>query len=105
MSANNATDDGRTEHDSSSDAGGYTVHHIDAAAAERAVARFQRKAERAEAGERVATSGEVYIEDALLEEISDEARFLIDGEPLGSWVAGRVDRMTVETDADGGTDE
>ena len=98
MSDDTPTHDGRTESEHESDAGGYTVHHIDKAAAERAVARFQAKADRADAGERVATSSAVYIQDALLEEVDDESWYLIDGEPLGSWLAGRVDQMRIDVD-------
>jgi hypothetical protein len=93
---NDHPNDDSTEPDHDTTAGGYTVHHIDEDAAKRAVRRFQAKADRAETGERVAASGTVYIEDALLEEVDDGARYLIDGEPLGSWLAGRVDRMVIE---------
>jgi len=78
----------------------YTVHHITEAAAERAVERFEAKADAIEAGaDDVAASGAVFIQDALLDEATD-ATYLIDGQPLGEWLGGRVDRMKVTADDD-----
>jgi hypothetical protein len=94
-----ATDDSTDLEPTSDD--GYTVHHIDADAAERAVERFERKAAAADAGEDVGLSDRLFIEDELLAETADESTFLIDGEPLGSWLAGTsVDRRRIDTDAD-----
>jgi hypothetical protein len=68
----------------------YTVHHRSAAAAERAVEQFNDRAERVEAGEDAGImSGELHIEDALLHEVG-EATFLVDGEPLDHYLAGRI---------------
>lgn len=91
MTDDDSTDDERN---------GYAVYHLPEAAAERAVERFKRKAARIEAGaDDVAASGTVYLQDTLHDEASDgPVTFLIDGEPLGSWLNGRVDRMKIEAD-------
>jgi len=73
----------------------YTVHHIPESAAERAVDRFNRKAALLDEGEDVAASGTLYVFDTLLDEVDDTAVFLVDGEPAGEWLNGRIDRMKV----------
>jgi len=97
MSMHEPTDD-ETETETETESNSYTVHHITEADAERAVERFEEKAAAIEAGaDDVAASGAVFLQDALLDEAT-EAAFLVDGEPLGSWLNGRVDRMKVPAD-------
>jgi len=75
---------------------GTAIYAIPEPAAERAVERFREKAAAADAGEACALSDRYYIQDALLDEVDDTATYLIDGEPLGSWLNGRIDRMVID---------
>ena len=75
---------------------GTAIYAIPEPAAERAVERFKEKAALADDGEACALSDRYYIQDALLDEVDDTATYLIDGEPLGSWLNGRIDRMVID---------
>jgi hypothetical protein len=87
----NRLDDDRTE------ANSYTVHYIAESDARRALKRFKAKAEAVEAGEYPAVSDTVHVKDSMFDELTD-VMILIDGEPLDSWINGRVDRMKVTAD-------
>jgi hypothetical protein len=97
MTESDHTDDTGIASELESTTDGFTVHHIDEQAAERAVDEFRKKADRADDGEDVGLRGRIFIEDELLAQTADESTFLIDGEPLGSWLADRVDRRVIDT--------